>query len=119
MKAPISIALLLALASPALAQTGPVEVGDRTMIDAFGVDADMIDDLDVLDAQGRKIGEVEEVVGADRDTAESLVVDFEDELAEFGGDDRIVPLDQFSLEGEVLTFTGDAATLADMPLWRD
>ncbi|MGX6647293.1 hypothetical protein ACWCOP_05055 [Maricaulaceae bacterium MS644] len=109
------------LTAPAFAQNpqdAMYEVADRTPLPGFTINADVADDLDVVDATNRKIGEVEEVVGPNRDTPEALVVDFEDAIAEYGRQDRIIPLSAFSFDGGFMVLADDTA-VSDMPIWRD
>lgn len=111
-------AVLSLLAAPAFAQATLVETDDRTLLAEFGISADLADDLDVYDATGRKIGEVEEILGSTRDTAEALVIEFEDSIADYGREDRVIPLTAFTFDGAALTLT-DGSTVQDMPIWRD
>lgn len=115
----IHLAALFALsATPTLAQVSYVEVADRTPVAGFGINADLADDLDVYDSTGRKIGEVEEILGQTRDTAEALVVEFEGSASEFGREDRVIPLTAFTFDGSGLILA-DGTTVQDMPVWRD
>ncbi|MFZ3583357.1 hypothetical protein ACOI1H_14460 [Loktanella sp. DJP18] len=106
------------LATPALAQDTMVEVQDRAALPGFEINADVADDLDVLAAAGVKIGEVEEVVGPDRDTPEALVVDFEDEAATYGAEDRVVPLTAFLFDGSAMQLN-EGTDVTGLPIWND
>lgn len=106
------------LAGPALAQDRIQEVADNVLLPEFGIDADLADDLDVLDVAGRKIGEVEEVVGRSRGTAEALVVEFEDEFPEYGREERVVPLDAFRFDGGAMVLR-ESIDVQALPIWRD
>ena len=111
-------ALAVFIATPTLAQVSYVEVADNAPVAGFGINADLADDLDVLDSTGRKIGEVEEILGQTRDAAEAVAVDFEDSASEFGAEDRVIPLTAFSFNGSALVLA-DGTTVQDMPIWQD
>lgn len=118
MKRLVAAAAFALVAGPALAQqTTMVEVADETMVAGLNMEADDVDDLDVYASNGIEIGDVEEVVGPDRDTAEGLVVDFDDSA--YGEEDRIVPIDQFSMSDDRVVINADAAAISAMPTWDD
>jgi sporulation protein YlmC with PRC-barrel domain len=96
-----------------------VEVDGKTMIAPFNADADRLEDMDVHDAAGKKIGEVEDVIGKDRAAAQALVVDFDDDAGYGDRDDVIVPLDQFSLDGVKVVLKADAAAVAAFEVYND
>ncbi|HAJ19927.1 MAG TPA: hypothetical protein DCL95_07700 [Rhodospirillaceae bacterium] len=106
------------IAVPALAQSKMVEVHDRAAMPGFSINADVADDLDVFNQAGQKIGEVEEVVGSTRETPEALVVDFEDQVVDYGPEDRIIPLSAFTFDGSGMVMA-DGITATEMPRWRD
>ena len=112
------VAALSLLATPVLAQNAMFEVNDRAPLAGFGINADLADDMDVLDSAGRKIGEVEEVLGRSRDTAEALAVEFEDSVSDYGREDRVIPLTAFTFDGSALVLT-EGTAVQDMPVWRD
>jgi sporulation protein YlmC with PRC-barrel domain len=113
------LAAFTILAAPAFAQTAWVEVDDRTMVQPFNADADRVEDMDVFDATGRKIGEVEEVIGQSRDAATALVVDFDDDAGYGDRDDVIIPLDRFSLNGVNIVLNADAGAVAAFDRYND
>ncbi|WP_146036447.1 hypothetical protein [Pseudotabrizicola formosa] len=106
------------LSTPALAQDRLYEVNDQTPLAGFNINADLADDLDVYDVAGRKIGEVEEVVGSTPDQADALVVEFEDSVADYGPEDRVIPLTAFTFDGSAMTLA-DGTAVQDLPVWRD
>lgn len=111
------IALLSAglFAGTAFAQSaGLVDVDDDAMITAFSMEVDDIDDMDVYDATGAEIGEVEEVVGTDENTPTALVVDFDGDA--YGDEERVIGLEHFTVAGDRLTLSIDAAAVAGMPV---
>lgn len=118
----IAIAILatgLLGATGAFAQTAAlVEVADATMIPMINANADKLEDLDIHDAAGQKIGEIEEVLGPDAATPSAVAVDFDDK-AGFGREDRVVPLQSLTLDGVKLTLSADAATVGSLPVYND
>ena len=102
----------------AFAQTALVEIDDAVMIPTLNVSADAIDDMDVYDASGKKIGEIEEVLGTSAQAATAVSVDFDDD-AIFGKDDRVVPLESLTMDGQRLGLALDAAAVAQLPAYND
>jgi hypothetical protein len=118
----VSLGLITSLIAGAVfAQNsaGFVEIGDDVSVAPFSMTADQVDDLDVHDAAGKKIGDVEEVLGTQADTATALAVDFDDGAGYGERGDVIVPIDQFRLDGNRLVLSADAAAIAGMPVWDD
>lgn len=113
-----AIAMLGLTSGVVLAQTALVEVDDKVQVAAFNATVDQVDDLDVYNAAGAKLGEVEEVVGTDNQTPTALIVDFEGKEG-FADQDVVVPLDQFSWENDRLVLNADAATVGAMEVWKD
>jgi sporulation protein YlmC with PRC-barrel domain len=103
---------------PALAQTAWVEIEDNVQVPAFGASVDQIDDWDVFDASGMKVGEVEEVVGENTSTASALVIDLEGNGG-YPDQDVVIPLDQFAWENDRLVLNADAESVAAMEIWND
>jgi hypothetical protein len=106
------VALLSAglFAGTAFAQTaGMVDVDDDVMVPPFNVTVDDLDDMDVYDAAGTEIGEIEEVVGTD-----AFVVDFDGEG--YGDEERVIGLENFAMDGARMTLSLDAAAVATMPI---
>ena len=119
MKKIVAAALLFAgIAGPASAQAPLVEIDDAVMVEPFAANADTVDDWDVYDAAGTKVGDVEEVLGTDANTPTALAVDFEG-TGGYADRDVVIPLDQFTLtEGRlVLGSTPDA--VGALPTWDD
>lgn len=117
----ILLATLLSIPSGlALAQGGWTEVPDSTMVEAFGLSADDVEDLDVVDASGGKIGEVEDVLARNGKPA-ALGIEFEGFSDYSPGKDLdvIVPLDQFTLDQNRLKLNADAAAVKAMETYPD
>jgi sporulation protein YlmC with PRC-barrel domain len=119
MRVPAAFAIAVALPATAAAQTTWVEIADQATVAPLSRSVDQVDDMDVYDASGKKIGEIEEVLGQNADTASALTVDFDDD-AEYGGRDNvIVPLEMFQLDGERLILSADAEAMSSMEVWED
>ena len=113
-----AVAMLGLSTGVVLAQTALVEVDDKVQVAAFNATVDQVDDLDVYNAAGAKLGEVEEVVGTDNKTPTALVIDFEGKEG-FVDQDVVVPLDQFSWENDRLVLSADAAAVGAMEVWKN
>ena len=118
MRLPLAAALAGLIALPAYAQSQFFEVDETVSVPGFEMDADQADEYDVYDATGRKIGEVEEVVGSNRAMADAFVVDFEDALTEYGDEERVIPLTEFKFDGKGFVLS-DGADVETMPTWID
>lgn len=109
-----------ATAVPGAAQTGAMsdmtELDDAVMVTGWNMAVDDLEDMNVSDADGTRIGEVEDVLGRN-ETAEAVVVDFDDDQ---GGDDedRIVPLDMLSVVEDRLELSADA-DVASFEVYND
>jgi hypothetical protein len=118
LSAVLSLAVALAAGSAA-AQVQLVEVPDGTLMAPWNMSVDGVKDLNVLGANGQKIGEVDEVIGTSPATPTALTVDFEDGAGFDGRDDVAIPLDRFQMSTEGLLLTAGAAEIAAMPRWDD
>ncbi len=108
------------VAGSALAQTAWTETDGQVFVGALGLTVDEIDDMDVVDAAGRKIGEVEDVVGPSRSEATGVVIDLDSTSGLIAGDDDIiVPLAGVEVHGKALRLLGDAATLRGYDIYQD
>jgi hypothetical protein len=118
---PFALSLCLLLTGPAAAQTQWQEVRDAAMVAPFNLSADVVEDMEVVNAGGQKIGEVDKVIGLTPSEASALVIDFEDNAGyTMGSDDEIVvPLAGFALAGGKLQLLGDAATVKGYEIYRD
>lgn len=111
--------LAAAITTPALAQTTWVEIDEDVALQPWGSTVDAVEDLDVIGANGTKIGEVEEVVGTAPGTPSAIVVDFSDDSPYGNRPDAVVPLDQFTFDNNRLTLTADAATVSGFEAYDD
>jgi len=117
MRLPLAV-LASFLALPVYAQSQFFEVDKTVSVPGFEMDADNADEYDVFDTTGRKIGEVEEVVGSNRAMANAFVVDFDDALNEYGDEERVIPLTEFEFDGKGFVLADDA-DVTTMPTWID
>lgn len=113
-----AVALLFAAPAFAQAQAKWVELEDNTQLAAFNSTVDQIEDWDLYDAAGTKIGEVEAVLGTDPTTATALVVDFENAASYVDGD-VIVPIDQFTWEANRLSLANEPSAAQQLELWNN
>lgn len=112
------VALAAGAIFPAAAQTKLIEVDDAAMVQPFNQNADTVDDWDVFNAAGVEVGEVEDVVGPDRNSATALAVDFDNKEG-FADGDVVVPLDQFAFENNRLVLKATAEAVSRMEKWND
>jgi len=111
----VAIASLLFVGT-AIAQGSYVELDDDVQVPAFSMTVDDLEDLDVFNSSGQKIGAVEEVLGTDAQTASAVSVDFKDEVAR---DDRVVELSNLTSEGRQLVIDLDTAAISQLPVYDD
>lgn len=109
-------ALSATLATAAMAQTQLVDVDDNVIVEPFGIAAGLLDDIDVYTAAGVEVGDVEEIIGTNAQTATHFVVDFDDEAGYPDRDDVIVPLDAFTLEANRLVISITPEEVAALPV---
>lgn len=114
----IAFSAVALMSGPALAQSQWVELEDNVVVAPFSSTADQVEDWDVYDANGQKIGDVESVLGRDPSTATALVIDFDDGAAFVDGD-VIVPIEQFTWQNNRLSLDIDQAAAQQLELWND
>lgn len=112
------VALLVAAPAFAQSQVKWIELDDNAPVAVFNSTVDQIEDWDLYDATGTKIGEIEAVLGTDATTAAALVVDFEDAAGYVDGD-VIVSIDQFSWAANRLSLAIEPAAAQQLELWND
>lgn len=113
-------AALTFTSAPVLAQSNWSEVSDAARVEAFDMSADATEDLDVVDASGNKIGEVEDVLSKGADP-EALGVEFEG-ISDYSPKkdvDVVIPLDRFTLDGERLKLDASAEEVEAMETYDD
>ena len=95
-----------------------VDVPGKTMVPGFNVTADDLESMNVYNAKGEKIGEIEDVVGTDAATPAGVAIDFE-RSANLGREHRVVTLDKVKQDGLRLVVDIDAAAAAKLPIYDD
>lgn len=106
------------LATGASAQMKLEEVSDSTMLMPWNVSAEKVEDMDVM-ANGKKVGEVENVVGTSDSAPTALVVDFEDDAGYGDRDNLVIPVENFSYTNNMLALTAAPAAMSNMQAWDD
>jgi uncharacterized protein YrrD len=96
-----------------------VEVeNDATMVPQFNMNVDQFEELDIVTADGERLGDVEEVLA---DTSGKVVA----VVAEFGGflgvgeKEVILMLDQVELQNDALVTPLTKDELKTLPEWKD
>ena len=117
MRFPIAAVIGLA-ALPAFAQSQFFKVDESVSIPGMELTVDEANDIDVYDTAERKIGEVEGVVGSNRAIASAFVVEFDDDVSEYGIEDRVIEISEFEFDGDVLILA-DGVDVSLMPTWLD
>ena len=115
----MAAAMTTVIGTAANAQTALVEVSDATIVQPFGIAADLLDDIDVYAAAGVEVGDVEEIVGSDANTPTHLVIDFDDQGGFPDRDDVLVPVEAFALEANRLIISLAPAEIGGLPVWND
>ncbi|MEX2642720.1 MAG: PRC-barrel domain-containing protein [Acetobacterales bacterium] len=128
---PFLAALLLAASPPAIAQTGvadhqsPLQVKNLQELDDDNRQArwnnltvDDLDDMDIVDASGEEIGEVDEVLGDSRGGMVAVTAEIGGFLG-IGDKEVIVGLDQLELQGDRLMTRLTRDQLEALPRWDD
>ncbi|MCB2054601.1 MAG: PRC-barrel domain-containing protein [Geminicoccaceae bacterium] len=114
-------ALLAAMATTASAQQAKVyheAENDDAIVEPFGLTVDQIEDMDIVNAAGDEIGEVEEVLVDENGQAVAVVVESGGFLG-IGDRESIVMLDQLGLQGDQLVTTLSKEELESAPEWND
>ncbi|KQS64180.1 hypothetical protein ASG39_13525 [Rhizobium sp. Leaf371] len=112
---------LLAGAGTSFAQaqaTALVDISGKTMVPGFNVTADDLESMNVYNAAGEKIGEIEDVVGTDASTPTGVAIDFE-RSANLGREHRVVDITKVKQDGLRLVVDIDAAAAAQLPVYDD
>jgi len=118
MRLAASAAVLLAATGLAMAQDKLIELEDTVMVAPLGMSVGQIEDLDVY-VDGRKVGEVEEVIGTDPANPTALVIDFDGDSAFGDRDDMIVQIARFVASGGRLVTDLSPTEVASLDVWKD
>ena len=107
--------------APTVNERDVVEIDDDFVVPAFNVPVDVLDDYDVYDRNGEYVGEVEDVIGPDAQTATAIVVEFDGPGWFLTDDDveRVVDISEFNIENDrlVIDMTADDARM--LPVYKD
>ena len=102
------------------AQPDWIELDDAASVTQLSLSVDQLDDLDLHDAAGQKLGEVEEVIGLVDGTVIGLAVELDDAAGADDDDDEVVvPIASVRLDGERLTTDLTPDALRALPQWDD
>lgn len=115
--AAVVFSALVATSAPALAQTYQAVEDETLNVEPFNITVGDLDDMDVVNAQGDEIGEVEDVLMEGGEIAGVAV-----EVGGFlgiGDKTVVVPLDQLSLQGDDLVTNLTEEELEALPEWDD
>lgn len=120
-RTPLAAAAAALLVAPALAQTEPqwVEVEDESlMVEAYGITVDDLEDMDIMDASGEEVGEVEEVLM----TPDGQITAVSAEVGGFlgiGDKEVVVELDRLTHDGDQLRVDMTSEEIEALPAWDD
>jgi len=120
MKKTFILAVAALFSTAAFAQTaapaGLIELdGDQASAITLGMTIDQLEDMDIFDAQGTKLADVEEVLGTDANTPSAVAIELE------GSDDIDVVLDLSALQlaDNRLVTNLSVEELRALPTWND
>ena len=115
----ILAAAILGMAGTAQAQTGTlVEADDAARVEPFNLTVDQVEDLDLIDAKGERIGEIDEVLM----TPEGQITAVSAEVGGFLGvsdKDVLIEIDQLTLGENGLVTNLTKEQLEALPTWDD
>ena len=114
----VTLATLISTAVYAQAPATPqlIELDDdQTNVTVLGASVDQVEDMDLFDTQGVKLGEVEAVLGTDADTASAVAIDLENT----DDTDVVISLSDLTLQDGRLVTALTAQALGALPEWDD
>lgn len=116
----------LLLPGAALAQQSPDRLhevdDDDTTLTYRGLTADELDDMDVVNGAGEKIGEIDEVLADASNQIVAVVVELDAGLLDLDDREVVMGLDQLELEqGDAADFVTSLSMeeLEALPIWED
>ena len=122
MKKTISAAVIIAFAAaPALAQstTSYIEIeSEDQVVSELNLTVEQIEDMDVYDASGEEIGEVEEVLGSADGVPTTLAVEVGGFL-DIGDTDALVELSEVTVVDDRLQIDMTREEIEALPTWDD
>lgn len=98
-----------------------VELDDDFVLPTLNLPVDALDDYELVDRNGEYVGEIEEVVGPNENTATAVVVEFDGPGWFLTDDDveRVVDISKFSIEGDALVIDIVADDAIKLPVYKD
>lgn len=117
----IAAGLMLMAGSALAADNAPslVEVEkDETMVPAFGMNVDRLEELDLVGANGEEIGDVEDVLADSSGKVVAVVVEYGGFL-NMGEKEAVFMLDKLKLQDGKLVTTLTKAELEALPNWTN
>jgi len=91
---------------------------DNKMVRPWGVSVDAVEDMIILDANGKKIGEVDEVLEDKNGEVKGVAIEYGGFLG-FGEKEAIITLDQVKLKDGNLVTELTEEQLPQLPAWKD
>lgn len=91
---------------------------DDLVVQPFGITVDDIDDMDLMNADGEEIGEIEEVLLDASGQPVAISVEVDDFLGD-GEREVVFGLDQLQLMDDDFVTSVDKATVEALPEWDD
>jgi len=91
---------------------------DNRVIQPFNLTVDQLEDRNIVDASGEKIGEIDEVLENAAGQPVAVVVETGGFLG-IGDRDVVLGLDQVRLDGDRLITTLSSDQLKNLPKWKD
>lgn len=115
-------ALLLGAPALPLAQQSAGDLrevdDDDQIVQPFDLSADRIDDMDVMTADGERIGEIEEVLMDASGQPVAVAVEVDD-LLDVDDEERIIRLDQLRLDDDRFATDLSKSQIESLPVWDD
>lgn len=107
----------LVLAQQSVSDLSEIE-DDDLVVQPFNRTVDDLEDMDLENAEGEEIGEVEEVLmdGTGRPVALAIEID---DLLDLDDEDRVFRLDQVRLDGDDLVTDLSNSEIETLPVWDD
>jgi hypothetical protein len=107
----------LLLAQQSAGDLREVDDDDR-IVQPFSLSADRIDDMDVMTADGERIGEIEEVLMDASGQPVAVAVEVDD-LLDVDDEERIVRLDRLRLDDDRFATDLSKGQIESLPVWDD
>ena len=91
---------------------------DDLVVQSFNRTVDDLEDMDLENAEGEEIGEVEEVLMDGTGQPVALAIEIDD-LLDLDDEDRVFRLDQVRLDGDDLVTDLSNSEIEALPVWDD